>query len=168
MSTEEDSVIVMPESGMEDSLKSEKQLSDVNGGSNGNLVKHNGMHDGLGSSYDNNEQLLGLVVELKLQNEFLKSQFEGLSTLRPQDDGQESREVVGVKELRERIESLSKELQEEKETRGAAEKALEHLRVHYEEADAKAQEFSAKLAEGQTFSLLCPSIGLSQLVMEQM
>ncbi|KAH9662430.1 protein GRIP [Citrus sinensis] len=149
MSTEENSVIVMPESGVEDSLKSEKQLSDTNGGSNGNLVMHNGMRDEHGSSNDNNEQLLGLVMELKLQNEFLKSQFEGLNTLRPEDDGQESREVVDVKELRERIESLSKELQEEKETRGAAEKALEHLRVQYEEADAKAQEFSAKLAEAQ-------------------
>ncbi|KAK9230804.1 hypothetical protein WN943_021034 [Citrus x changshan-huyou] len=149
MSTEENSVIVMAESGVEDSLKSEKQLSDTNGGSNGNLVMHNGMRDEHGSSNDNNEQLLGLVMELKLQNEFLKSQFEGLNTLRPEDDGQESREVVDVKELRERIESLSKELQEEKETRGAAEKALEHLRVQYEEADAKAQEFSAKLAEAQ-------------------
>ncbi|KAK9227888.1 hypothetical protein WN944_020832 [Citrus x changshan-huyou] len=149
MSTEENSVIVMPESGIEDSLKSEKQLSDTNGGSNGNLVMHNWTRDEHGSSNDNNEQLLGLVMELKLQNEFLKSQFEGLNTLRPEDDGQESREVVDVKELRERIESLSKELQEEKETRGAAEKALEHLRVQYEEADAKAQEFSAKLAEAQ-------------------
>lgn len=149
MTTEENSVIVMPESGVEDSFKSEKQLSDTNGGSNGNLVMHNGMRDEHGSSNDNNEQLLGLVMELKLQNEFLKSQFEGLNTLRPEDDGQENWEVVDVKELRERIESLSKELQEEKETRGAAEKALEHLRVQYEEADAKAQEFSAKLAEAQ-------------------
>ncbi|KAJ0041172.1 hypothetical protein Pint_28642 [Pistacia integerrima] len=99
-----------------------------------------------------------MVLELKFQNEILKSQFEGLKTLRSEDDGlcqqregsvQESRESVDVKELHERINSLSKELHEEKETRGAAEKALEHLRVAYSEADAKAQEFSTKLAEAQ-------------------
>lgn len=158
MSEEGESISVVSESGMEDSLKTEKQLSDANGGINGSLVKENVTDDDR-DDYANvdHDQLLEMVIELKFQNEILKSQFEGLKTLRSEDDGscqqkevvQESRKSVDVKELYERIESLSKELHEEKETRGAAEKALEHLRVAYSEADAKAQEFSTKLAEGQ-------------------
>lgn len=149
MSAGGDSVSGMSESIVEDSVKHEKELSDVNGGSNGDLLKENGM-------LDDHDQLVGLVMELKLQNEFLKSQFEELKTGRSGDDGsckqrdgseEESRENVDVKELHQRIESLSKDLNLEKETRCAAEKALEHLRAVYEEADAKAQEFSAKLAE---------------------
>ncbi|XP_031276037.1 protein GRIP isoform X1 [Pistacia vera] len=159
MSEEGQNVSVISESGMEDSLKTEKQLSDANGGSNGSLVKENGTHDDRNDYLNvDHDQLLEIVLELKFQNEILKSQFEGLKTLRSEDDGlcqqregsvQESRESVDVKELHERINSLSKELHEEKETRGAAEKALEHLRVAYSEADAKAQEFSTKLAEAQ-------------------
>ncbi|XP_044470267.1 protein GRIP [Mangifera indica] len=158
MSEEGESISVVSESGMEDSLKTEKQLSDANGGINGSLVKENVTDDDR-DDYANvdHDQLLEMVIELKFQNEILKSQFEGLKTLRSEDDGscqqkevvQESRKSVDVKELYERIESLSKELHEEKETRGAAEKALEHLRVAYSEADAKAQEFSTKLAEAQ-------------------
>jgi hypothetical protein len=44
---------------------------------------------------------------------------------------------------------LNRELNEEKQTRGAAEIALEHLREEYSDTDAKAQELSLKLAEGQ-------------------
>ncbi|KAK1587300.1 hypothetical protein Q3G72_011581 [Acer saccharum] len=147
-------------SGLENSVKHEKQLSETNGDSNGNVVNEHGVHDDDDcSSNGNHDQLLEMVMELKFQNEFLKSQIEELKTRRPADDGEscrqregsgeESREFVDVKELQERIEALSKELHEEKQTRGAAEKALEHLRVAYEEADSKAQEFSVKLAEAQ-------------------
>ncbi|TXG59898.1 hypothetical protein EZV62_014471 [Acer yangbiense] len=147
-------------SGLENSVKHEKQLSEANGGSNGNVVNENGVRDDDDrSSNGNHDQLLEMVMELKFQNEFLKSQIEELKTRRPADDGEscrqregsgeESREFVDVKELQERIEALSKELHEEKQTRGAAEKALEHLRVAYEEADSKAQEFSVKLSEAQ-------------------
>ena len=54
----------------------------------------------------------------------------------------------GVKELEEQIESLRRELLEERQTRDAAEEALKHLRAVYSEADAKAQELAAQLAEG--------------------
>ena len=54
-----------------------------------------------------------------------------------------------MKELRKSVESLSKELHEEKLTRGAAEEALRHLREAHSEADAKAHELSVKLAEGR-------------------
>ncbi|XP_031276041.1 protein GRIP isoform X2 [Pistacia vera] len=149
MSEEGQNVSVISESGMEDSLKTEKQLSDANGGSNGSLVKENGTHDDRNDYLNvDHDQLLEIVLELKFQNEILKSQFDGLCQQR-EGSVQESRESVDVKELHERINSLSKELHEEKETRGAAEKALEHLRVAYSEADAKAQEFSTKLAEAQ-------------------
>ena len=63
----------------------------------------------------------------------------------------EGGESEDVKELRERIESLKRELLDEKHTRNAAEEALKHLTVAYSEVDAKAQELSAKLAEGQIF-----------------
>ncbi|KAH7521122.1 hypothetical protein ACOSP7_022543 [Xanthoceras sorbifolium] len=160
MSTEGENVGEMSGSGMEDSVKHEKQLSEMNGDSNGNVAKENGVHGYADrSSDDDHDQLLEMVMELKLQNEFLKSQIEELKAPRPEEDGescqqiegsgQESREFVDVKELHERIEALSKELHEEKQTRGAAEKALEHLRVVYEEADSKAREFSVKLAEAQ-------------------
>jgi predicted RNase H-like nuclease (RuvC/YqgF family) len=149
MSTEESSSVgEMLESKTEDSpLKLEKQLAgDVH--INGNVLKENGLcDDGNVLEESTNEQLLLMVIELKFQNEFFKSQFEGLKS---QQEAEESGESADVKELREKIQSLNRELNEEKQTRGAAEIALEHLREEYSEADAKAQEHSLKLAEGQT------------------
>lgn len=151
----------------EDALKPEKQLSDTNYMSNGNIVVENGLPDVYPCSDDSYDQLVQMVTELKFQNEFLKCQFEGLKNLQLEEsvsnqqttasetDGGESEDV---KELRERIESLEKELLEEKQTRGAAEEALKHLTSAYSEADAKAQELSAKLAEGLVFSVCFLSI----------
>ncbi|CAK7355522.1 unnamed protein product [Dovyalis caffra] len=159
MSAEESSSVgEMLESKIEaSSLKLEKQLSD-DAPSNVEVRMENGLCD------DDNvldesrhEQLVQMVIELKFQNEFLKSQLEVLNNLQVKDDGsqqkaeasgQESGESADVKELREKIESLNKELNEEKQTREAAEVALEHLREEYSEADAKAQELSLKLTEG--------------------
>lgn len=150
MATQGDSVAEIPESSVDDSSRLEKQSSDMASEANENIVKENGAVDDHWLSNDNHDQLLEIIMELKLQNDFLKSQFEGLKSLQLEHGtGMESRQNVDVKELHDRIESLNKELQVEKQTRGAAEKALEHLRTSYEEADAKAQEFSAKLAEGQ-------------------
>lgn len=152
MSTEENSSVgEMLESKTEDSpLKLEKQLA---GGVhiNGNVLKENGLcDDGNVLEESTNEQLLQMVIELKFQNEFFKSQFEGLkSQQEAEESGQESGESADVKELREKIQSLNRELNEEKQTREAAEIALEHLREEYSEADAKAQELSLKLAEAQ-------------------
>lgn len=141
----------MLESKTEDSpLKLEKQLAgDVQ--INGNVLKENGMcDDGNVLEESTNEQLLQMVIELKFQNEFFKSQFEGLkSQHEAEENGQESGESADVKELHEKIQSLNRELNEEKQTRGAAEIAMEHLREEYSEADAKAQELSLKLAEAQ-------------------
>ncbi|KAJ6413371.1 hypothetical protein OIU84_006214 [Salix udensis] len=152
MSTEESSSSgEMLESKTEDSpLKLEKQLAgDVQ--INGNVLKENGMcDDGNVLEESTNEQLLQMVIELKFQNEFFKSQFEGLkSQHEAEENGQESGESADVKELHEKIQSLNRELNEEKQTRGAAEIALEHLREEYSEADAKAKELSLKLAEAQ-------------------
>ncbi|GKB26875.1 hypothetical protein Tco_0866276, partial [Tanacetum coccineum] len=47
------------------------------------------------------------------------------------------------------IEALNEELVIERQTQGAAEATLEHLRAEYIEADAKSQELEAKLAEAQ-------------------
>ncbi|XP_030923806.1 protein GRIP-like isoform X2 [Quercus lobata] len=145
-----------------DDLKSEKQLPDTNYVSNGNIAVENGLPEDVNpSSDDSHDQFVQMVTELKFQNEFLKSQFEDLknsqsecSVSNQQTKADESHETEGgesedVKELRERIESLKRELLEEKQTRNAAEEALKHLTVAYSEADAKAQELSAKLAEAQ-------------------
>ena len=149
------------ESHASDDLKSEKQLPDTNYVSNGNIAVENGLPDDVNpSSDDTHDQFVQMVTELKFQNEFLKSQFEDLknsqsecsvSNQQTKANETEGGESEDVKELRERIESLKRELLEEKQTRNAAEEALKHLTVAYSEADAKAQELSAKLAEGQIF-----------------
>ncbi|KAM1479536.1 hypothetical protein ACFX2I_026804 [Malus domestica] len=111
--------------------------------SNGDLAQENGGPD----SGDTHDQLVQTVMELKLQNEFLKSQFEGFRNLQPPEpEGGESEEV---KQLRQTIESLNVELLEEKQTRAAAEVALKHLQESHFEADSRAQELSVKLAEAQ-------------------
>ncbi|KAK4583753.1 hypothetical protein RGQ29_021750 [Quercus rubra] len=147
------------ESHASDDLKSEKQLPDTNYVSNGNIAVENGLTDDVNpSSDDSHDQFVQMVTELKFQNEFLKSQFEDLknsqsecsvSNQQTKANETEGGESEDVKELRERIESLKRELLEEKQTRNAAEEALKHLTVAYSEADVKAQELSAKLAEAQ-------------------
>ncbi|XP_022741967.1 protein GRIP-like isoform X2 [Durio zibethinus] len=154
MSGEGGEITRVPETQVDDSLKPERQLSVTNG----NLSKENGAVDGNLSSDDTHDQLLQTVTELKFENEFLKSQLESLKIFQSEHDGpskqtnatgQETGISSDVKELHERIESLSRELREEKQTRVAAEEALKHLREVYSEADAKAQELSGKLAEAQ-------------------
>ncbi|KAF7829034.1 protein GRIP [Senna tora] len=145
-----------------DSFKPEEQLSDMNHHkpeSNGILSLENGLPDGNPCPADTHDQLLQMVVELKFENEFLKSQFEGFSSLNSVHSDSSLQKNVGgpedsqsdiIEELQERIQSLNKELLDEKQTRGAAEEALKHLQVAYSEADAKVQELSEKLAEAQT------------------
>lgn len=53
-----------------------------------------------------------------------------------------------LRDLREEIESLKRELLEERQTRSAAEEALKHLRAAHLEADTKAQELAAQFDEG--------------------
>ncbi|GFZ09445.1 golgi-localized GRIP domain-containing protein [Actinidia rufa] len=145
----------MLENHAEDGVKPDDQLIDTNHGSGENLGKENGLH---GHPYTSDSNLVQMVVELNFQNEYLKSQFEDLRNLHSESSGSSQQKVAieqdgggfeDVKELRAKIESLSRELSEEKQTRGAAEEALKHLRAVYSEADVKAQELSTKLAEAQ-------------------
>ena len=53
-----------------------------------------------------------------------------------------------VRSLKEQVEGLSREVQEQKQTQKVAEAALEHVNVSYAEADGKVQELTTKLTEG--------------------
>ncbi|CAK8540085.1 unnamed protein product [Lathyrus sativus] len=151
----------------EDSSRPEEHLSDSDtnrqskDGSNINLVMENGLSDGNECSADTYDQLLQMVVDLKFQNEFLKSQFEGFSnvnsvstesSIQKGAGGVEDGESDVVKELQERIESLNKEFLEEKQTRIASEEALKHLQIAYSDAEAKAKDLSEQLVEAQNKS----------------
>ncbi|BBH08092.1 Golgi-localized GRIP domain-containing protein [Prunus dulcis] len=130
------------EAQMEEKSKPQKH----GGNGNGDLALENG---GQGSS-DAHDQLVQMVMELKLQNEFLKSQFEGFQNFQQTEPSEtEGGKSEEVEQLRQTIESLNVELLEEKQTRAAAEVALKHLQEAHSEADSKAQELSAKLAEAQ-------------------
>ncbi|CAL5366075.1 unnamed protein product [Camellia sinensis] len=158
MSTEGVDVGEMIEKHAEDGIKPDKQLIGTNNGSGENLAEENGFHDSNTYTSDSQDELVEMVLELNFQNEYLKSQFESLKNFQSEfsetnqqkwaieRDGGRSEDL---KELREKVESMNRELTEEKQTRGAAEEALKHLRAEYSEADAKAQELSAKLAEAQ-------------------
>jgi len=147
----------------QDSSKPEEHLSDsdVNqqskDGSNTNLVLDNGFSDGNEGLANTHDELLQMVVDLKSQNEFLKSQIEGFSnvesvsresSIQKEVGGTEDGESDIVKELRERIELLNKEFLIEKQTRIASEEALKHLQIAYSDAEAKAKDLSEQLVEG--------------------
>jgi len=90
------------------------------------------------------EELAREVMELGLQNEYLRSQIAGV---RPAGDADE---VPGlVRGWKEQVERMSREVQEQRLTREATEKALEHVNVAYAEADGKVQELTAKLAQAE-------------------
>ncbi|AES95278.1 putative GRIP domain-containing protein [Medicago truncatula] len=148
----------------QDSSKPEEHLSDSDmnqqskDGSNTNLVLDNRFSDGNEGSADTHDELLQMVVDLKSQNEFLKSQIEGFSnvesvsresSMQKEVGGTEDGESDIVKELRERIELLNKEFLIEKQTRIASEEALKHLQIAYSDAEAKAKDLSEQLVEAQ-------------------
>ncbi|KAL6220790.1 hypothetical protein ACLB2K_008545 [Fragaria x ananassa] len=127
---------------MEENSKPRKRGGD----SNGDLALENG------SSGDAHDQLVQMVTELKFQNEFLKSQIEGFQSLKQEEPSVEEGGGGGseeVEQLRRSVESLSAQLEEERQTRAAAEVALKHLREEHLEADSRAQDLAAKLAEAQ-------------------
>lgn len=143
-----------------DATTLEKQSIDVNNESEGFLVMENGSYNAEEDTSDNQDKLVQMVVELNFQNEYLKSQFIGLKNIHFDSNGptqqkeaedQENGDHDAVKELQGQVASLRQELLEERQTRDAAEEALKHLRAVYSEADAKAQELSAKLTEGYMF-----------------
>uniref|UniRef100_A0A1J3D0Y6 Protein GRIP n=1 Tax=Noccaea caerulescens TaxID=107243 RepID=A0A1J3D0Y6_NOCCA len=122
-----------------------EELSDINDAAKDNLTD-NGAHSV--SEGENHDQLLQMVAELRLENDFLRSQFKGLKDEVEQVEGDRA-DSAQVKQLEERIASLSREIDVEKQTRVAAEQALEHLREAYSEADAKAQEYSTNFSHAQ-------------------
>ena len=158
MSSEEGDVNETPESRVEEGTMPEELKSGVNHEGNGRVVVEDRFADGDKCS-DDHDELVQLVIDMKFQNEYLKSQLESMKNLqnvenvpeREEEIGSRDGESVALKELQQRIESLSKELSEEKQTRGAAEQALQHLQEAHSEADAKVNELSAKLIEGQIF-----------------
>lgn len=142
---------------MKDAAKQENNLFELDHKSNG-LDKGNKVYDVIACQDDSHDHLVQVVMELNYQNEYLKAQFKGLRnqhsglSKHPNEIGKEdgaSEHMNKMNELHETMTSLKREIQEHKETQNAAEDALKHLRMQYSEADARAQELSAKLIEGQ-------------------
>ncbi|XP_024032822.1 protein GRIP [Morus notabilis] len=148
-----DSIGEILETQMEDTITPDKDKQ-LSGSNNGRIAAENGVSDGGLSQTDGDDQLLQTVIELRFQNEYLKSQFEGFKNFQAVDRVSDENvkgnvDEEGVRELRETVESLKKQLLEEKHMRVATEEALKHLQVAHSEADAKAQELSVKLIEAQ-------------------
>lgn len=156
MSTNGDDASEVLDNHVEDAIGPDKKFIDNNLESAVDLDNENGLNESKPNIIDTDDELLQMVVELKFQTEYFKSHFEDLKSLHADSGGtyqqtkaieQDGGENENVKELHEKIDSLNRELLEERQTRGAAEEALKHLRAEYSEADAKAQE----LSEGCTF-----------------
>ncbi|KAL9251652.1 GRIP-like protein [Drosera capensis] len=105
-------------------------------------------HGGL-ADHGEEDDLVQMVVEMRFQNEYLKSKFEELKGSLKEAEERGGEEEEEVKGLREKVECLGKELVEEKEMRSAAEEALKFVRLSHEEADARANELSVQLAEAR-------------------
>ncbi|KAL9270931.1 GRIP-like protein [Drosera capensis] len=96
---------------------------------------------------DEEDDLVQMVVEMRFQNEYLKSKFEELRrSLKETEERGGEEELKG---LREKVGCLGKELAEQKEMRSAAEEALKFVRSSHEEADARANELSVQLAQAR-------------------
>lgn len=144
------------ENGVEDGMKHASELIDTNGAVE--TDNSNTLGDGNKDHDCSPEELEKMVLELNFQNEFMKSQFESLKDHIKESDMPDMRnksmehDSLGsqheLKQLQEKVESLNRELVEERLTRAAAEGALKHLQDANAEADVKAQELSATLAEG--------------------
>lgn len=147
MSAEERDVGGMAEKEVKDESKVAEQLTEANGDEA--HIKENGVcndDDEIGPDATQ-DQLIQMITELKFQNEYFKSHVKGLQMANSQN--LEVQREDAVKALQEKIESLNRELKEERQTRFAAEEALKHLRESYSEADARVLELSSKLAETQ-------------------
>ncbi|CAI9110512.1 OLC1v1010558C1 [Oldenlandia corymbosa var. corymbosa] len=156
--TESSELVGQQEKEEPDAVAVEEQSTDMSNGVAGKLVMINGSHDEEIHGSNGHDKLVQMVVELNFQNEYLKSQMAGMKDLHFDSDEhtqlkeaevQENGGHDAVKELQEQMESLRRELLEERQTRCAAEEALKHLREVYTEADAKSQELTTKLAEAQ-------------------
>ncbi|KAM2111532.1 hypothetical protein ACFX1R_014140 [Malus domestica] len=118
---------------MEENSNSDSKLMKRRSDNNGDLVQENGGSD----VADTHDQLVQTVMELKLQNKIMKSQFKVFWDSQSSEPSEkEDGESEEVKQLRQMIESLNVELLEEKQTRAAAEVALKHLQESHSEADS--------------------------------
>ncbi|KAL0429973.1 UNVERIFIED_CONTAM: protein GRIP [Sesamum radiatum] len=142
----------------EDVIDQENEQLNLNNVIDQDLAKENGFPGEIVHPNYSHDELVQMVVELNFQKEYMKSQYEGLknylldskhSDQQKVQENDNSGSTDDIKELRGEIESLKREILEERQTRGAAEEALKHLRAAHSEADTNAQELSAKLAEAQ-------------------
>ncbi|KAI0489042.1 hypothetical protein KFK09_028883 [Dendrobium nobile] len=126
-------------------------------GNSVNFEKLNGIDDVITNHNGTYDQLSQIIMDLSLQNDYLKAQIEdtkyqalrSVEVAKPNNGSKDDEASEIVSQLQEKINSLNKELQEQRETQKAAENALEHLRAEYSEADGKVQELSLKLIEAQ-------------------
>ncbi|KAL6588259.1 hypothetical protein OROMI_001237 [Orobanche minor] len=140
----------------EDVIKPENEQLSLNPVVDWDLVKENGYHDGDAHSNCIHDELVQRVIELNFQNEYMKCQYTGLKNYILDSELSDHQKAhnhddlgcVDVREMREKIESLKRELVEERQTRGAAEEALKHLSAAHSEADMKVQVLSATISEG--------------------
>lgn len=144
---------------VEDDTKTEEKPFAMNQKNDADLSKENGLQDTKLHDINTQDPLLEMVLELSFQIDYMKSHFKELNNVQSDFGGryqlergihQDEEAYEDVKTLHAKIDTLNRELLEERQTRGAAEEALKHLRAVYIEADAKSQELSAKLAEGFT------------------
>lgn len=147
---------------VEDDTKTEKKPIAMNQKNDADLSKEDGLQDTKPHDINTQDPLLEMVLELSFQIDYMKSHFKELNKVQSDFGGRYQLERVhqnegayeDVKTLHAKLDTLDRELLEERQTRGAAEEALKHLRAVYIEADAKSQELTAKLAEGFTFLYL--------------
>ncbi|KAG0450586.1 hypothetical protein HPP92_026658 [Vanilla planifolia] len=112
-----------------------------------NLI-HGGVHAEDACPNESDDQLARIVMELTLQNDYLKGQLKGMKPAvfgsfdlgKPESQNKDAKSSETIGELQEKIKSLNKEIQQHRETQKAAEDALEHLRAENSEADGKVQE----------------------------
>ncbi|XP_023754131.1 protein GRIP [Lactuca sativa] len=155
MSEGGDDVDKRAENHVGDAIQPYAKSNDMSPQDIGNSKEDSILSNGNPISDDTQDHLMQTMAELKFQNEYFKSHFHDLKNLYTDSTGsiQQTKTInqdethEDSKELHDKIESLNKELIEERQTRAAAEAALEHLRIEYSEADAKCQELAAKLAE---------------------
>lgn len=147
----------MPENHAADIVEHENEQLNPTIVIDSNIVKENGIHVGNTHSNYSYDELVQMVTELNFQNEYMKSQYDGLKTHLLDSDKPDPKKVKDcdsgsgddLRELNGEIESLKREVLEERQTRCAAEEALKHLTAEHLEADTKAQELAAKLDEAQ-------------------
>lgn len=143
---------------VEDDTKTENKPIAMNQKDDTDLSQESKLQDTKPHEINTQDQFLEMVLDFSFQIDYMKSHFKELINVQADFGGhyqlergihKDEEAYEDVKTLHAKIDTLNRELLEERQTRGAAEEALKHLRAVYIEADAKSQELSAKLAEAQ-------------------